>query len=143
MINISRKEIIVIPKSLRRWFVIHFLVDMVAAIPLFLMPETILDYFNYNQIDPLMTRLFAAALFGIGIESLLGRNAALETFKNMLNLKIIWSIFAILGIGLTIYQSNNHNNIIAWLGLIIFLIFNFIWVYWKYYLSKYSQQKSQ
>lgn len=123
-----------VPKALKTWFIIHFIVDIVVALPLFLYPELVLAYFGWEQIDPITTRLFAAALFAIGIESFLGRNATYETYNNMLNIKIIWSFFALLAFALAISQG--LHNLLVWLGLLVFLIFNLIWSYWKWYLYK-------
>ncbi len=30
----------IVPDALKTWFVIHFFVDMIAAIPLFIMPDS-------------------------------------------------------------------------------------------------------
>jgi len=127
-----------VPKVLRRWFVIHFIIDIVVATPLFIAPNIFLDYFGWQQVDPLSTRLFAAALFGIGIESFLSRNGNFKTFNHMLNLKIIWSLFASVGIFISIIQSYLYNNIVAWISLIIFILFNVLWVYWKFSLRKFK-----
>ena len=66
-----------VPRNLRRWFVIHFVADILFAIPLLLIPETILPFFGWTVVDPITSRLVGAALLGIGTESLLGRNASL------------------------------------------------------------------
>ena len=94
-----------VPAALKKWFVAHFVIDILFAIPLFFFPMEFLSLLDWNSIDPMATRIVAAALFGIGIESWLGRNANLETYINMLNLKIIWSGTVILGISVTIYQT--------------------------------------
>ncbi len=78
-----------VPDRLRFWFVVHFIVDMLFAIPLFVAPEWLLILFGWDRVDPLTSRLVAAALFGIGIESFLGRGAGIEAFRGMLNLKLI------------------------------------------------------
>ena len=80
--------------ALRRWFILHFVVDVVIAVPIFFAPREVLGFFGWVRVDPLAARLAAAALFGIGIESFMGRNAGRESFKGMLQLKIIWSAFA-------------------------------------------------
>ena len=54
---------------------------------------------------PVRALVSAAALFGIGIESYLGRNAGVEAFTGMLNLKIIWSLSAVVGIALSLLQD--------------------------------------
>jgi len=82
---------------------------------------------GWDAIDPISTRVVGAALMGIGIESYLGRNASIDVFKAMLNLKVIWSSSAILGIGLGIWQGGANAG---WLFLAIFVIFWFVWIYY-------------
>jgi NADH:ubiquinone oxidoreductase subunit K len=48
-----------------------------------------LTLLGFQTVDPVASRLVAAALFGIGIESLLVRRAPLDRFVSMLSLKII------------------------------------------------------
>jgi hypothetical protein len=95
-----------VPQTLRRWFVIHFVADILFAIPLLFIPE---------------------ALFGIGVESLLGRNASLEVYKAMLNLKVLWGSGAVLGIILGILMGAPTS---AWLFLLIFAMFSTVWIYY-------------
>ena len=78
-----------ISKSLRTWFVIHCIADLTFAIPMLVAPVAFLSLFGWTTVDPFMTRLVAAALMGIGLESYLGRNAGVEAYQGMLNLKII------------------------------------------------------
>ncbi len=67
-----------VPNALRIWFVIHFIADISFALPMFLFPIKFLSLLGWINVDPIAARLVAAALFGIGIESLLGRNATVE-----------------------------------------------------------------
>ena len=120
-----------VPQSLRIWFVIHFAVDMLFAVPLLFFPGLILPLLGWIVVDPITSRLVGAALLGIGIESLLGRNASREVFQAMLNLKIIWAFGAVLGIGLGIGAGGPPA---AWLFLVIFAIFLGVWVYYRYKL---------
>lgn len=122
-----------VPKALRTWFVIHFVIDVLFAVPLFLAPETILVFFNWGPVDPLATRLVAAALFGIGIQSYLGRNESVEVFRGMLNLKIIWSNMAALGIAWSLWSGAAP---IAWLFLLTFVVFSSVWIFWRFSLAK-------
>jgi len=80
-----------VPKSLRVWFVIHFVLDIIIAIPMLLVPELLLPLLGWSVVDPITSRLVGAALLGIGVESLIGRNASSDVFKAMLNLKILWA----------------------------------------------------
>jgi threonine/homoserine/homoserine lactone efflux protein len=118
-------------RMLKYFFIVHFVLDVSAAIPLFISPDAFLRFLGWTNVDPLASRLVAAALFGIGIESLLARNATLETFKGMLNLKIIWSFFAVAGIGISIYKGLFDNPFWIWMILFIFGAFNLIWIYWR------------
>ena len=116
-----------VPLSLRRWFVLHFAFDIVFAIPLLLIPEVIMPIFGWTVVDPITSRLVGAALLGIGVESLIGRNASREVFKAMLNLKVIWASGAVLGIGLGIIVGAPPA---AWLFLAVFALFLTVWGYY-------------
>jgi len=116
-----------VPNSLRTWFVIHFAVDMLTGIPLLFFPELVMPLLGWDIIDPIASRVVGAALMGIGIESYLGRNANIDVFRAMLNLKVIWSSSAILGISLGIWQGGAKAG---WLFLGIFVIFWLVWVYY-------------
>ena len=116
-----------VPKSLRIWFVIHFLVDYIFAIPLFISPVWFLSLFGWQTIDPFASRLVAAALLGIGGVSFFERNSSLDVYRNLLNLKIIWSSAALLGIFVTMLK---HGPTFGWF---IFSLFAIFWVVWIYY----------
>jgi len=117
-----------VPKGLRIWFVVHFVADLLFALPLFFAPEFTLKLFGWTTVDPFTTRLVAAALFGIGIESLLGRNAGLEGFLGMLNLKVIWSASALLGI---LWTQLTGGPVMGWAFLAVFGAFHILWLYYR------------
>jgi len=121
-------EINQVPESLRVWFVIHFVVDMLFAIPLIFFPEAILPLLGWQTVDPITSRLVGAALLGIGGESLLGRKASREVFLAMLNLKILWASSAVLGIGLGI-EAGGPPMALGFLA--VFVIFGGIWIYYR------------
>jgi len=125
-----------VPKMLRLFFIIHFFVDISVAIPLFIWPEAVLSLIGRNCFDPFAARMIAAALFGIGIESLLSRNASAESYKSMLGLKIIWSSMAIAGMILTMIQYPGFRLLSTALFLAIFVVFNVIWTFWALRLKK-------
>ncbi len=118
-------------KWLSFWFVIHFIADISAAIPLMFFPEFFLSLIGWQVVDTVTARLIAAVLFAFGIESLLGRNSDIKTFKAMLNLKVIWSGCAILGLLLSIIEGSHGRPISLYILLIIFVSFNFIWVFFR------------
>lgn len=119
-----------VPTSLRKWFVVHFVADIVFGIPLFLFPVKFLSFLGWGTVDPIATRIVASALFGIGIESYLGRKNGLESFLGMLNLKIIWSLSTLAGILISYFQGMVE-TFFVWVVFAVFLVFNFIWLYWK------------
>ena len=123
-----------VTKGLRTWFVIHFILDVIFAIPLILAPVPFVSLFGWHVVNPLFPRLVGAALMGIGVESYLGRNAGVEAYQGMLNLKIIWSGTAILGILLTMLTFARPWG--AWLTLIVFVLFNLLWVYYRLQLRE-------
>lgn len=121
---------------LRIWFIIHFYADIIFAIPLFLFPEYILQLAGWQTVDPIATRGVAAALFGIGIESYLGRNSSSETYKNLLNLKIIWSFAATIGLLIALIQNVYNRPLMLWIMFFIFVLFHILWIYWRIQLQK-------
>lgn len=121
------------PKGLRFFFVVHFFADMAFAIPLMIAPKATLELFGWTTIDPVTTRIVAAALFGIGIESLLSRNAPLEAFRSMLGLKIIWSGSVIVGLVICLIEGAPT---MVYAILAIFMAFNALWVTYRIKVGK-------
>ena len=117
-----------VPDRLRFWFIVHFAIDFLFAVPLLLAPEFTLNLFGWTTVDPLASRLVGAALMGIGGESLLGRNASVEVFRAMLDLKIIWSLGAIFGIGASMAGGG---PVMGWVVLGIFVAFCALWSYYR------------
>jgi hypothetical protein len=122
-----------VPAGLRTWFVIHFVADMLFGIPLLFFPRFLLPFLGWTTYDPLTSRLVGAALMGIGLESLLGQNASVETFRAMLNLKIIWASSAIFAIAAALFEGA---PVMAWAFLGIFVIFWAVWVYYRFALRE-------
>lgn len=125
-----------VPKALSVWFIIHFIADITFAIPLLVIPVQFLSFFGWQTVDPVAARIVAAALFGIGIESFLGRNSSPDSFKNMLNLKIIWSLATIIGLIWSLADNAHGRPLGLWLILIIFIGFNGLWVFWRVRIHK-------
>lgn len=116
-----------VPTALRRWFVIHFVADWLVAVPLFVAPEAFLGLCGWTTIDPFAARGVAAALFGIGAQSFLDRNAGRESFRTMLSLKIIWATFATLGF---FWGSLHSGFAMSWAFCAVFGAFDALWLYW-------------
>jgi hypothetical protein len=117
-----------VPKSLRSWFVIHFVVDLLFGIPLLLAPVFTLKLIGLASVETTTARLVGAALMGIGIESYLGRQATAEVYQAMLNLKLIWSGSAILGLTYNLLTGSPPTLLNI---LVVFVIFFLVWTYFK------------
>lgn len=114
---------------LRKWFVLHFIIDVFVAIPLLIAPGYVLSLVGLEWGSVVLARIIAAALMGIGIESYLGRNADKKGYLGMLRLKIIWSGTVILGLVMSLL-----NKEVDWISVRllmgVFGFFNIVWVYW-------------
>jgi len=114
-------------KLLKNIFLIHFIADFLFAIPLIIDPNWTLTILGFQNPDIFTARLVAAALFGIGGVSLVAHNRGKESYKTLLDLKIIWSIAAITGMLLSLNQAPQT----AWLLIAIFMSFSAIWIYYR------------
>ncbi len=114
-------------KSLRIWFFIHFLVDILFAIPLFLFPEWTLGLFGIVS-EPVVARLVGAALVGIGGTSIFTDTD--DEFSIMLKLKVLWSSAAIVALLWSLIEGASS---LIWILVVVFVVFSGVW--W-YYLVK-------
>lgn len=117
-----------VPASLRVWFVVHFFVDIVFALPLLFAPAWTLALFGFSVGETLTARLVGAALVGIGGASLVVRGKSREQFDALLTVKLLWSGSAIVGIVLTLIDGAPMS---AWLFLAVFMFFFGLWGYYK------------
>ena len=124
-----------VPPALRIWFIIHFVMDMLFAIPLFFSPTHVLSLFGWTTIDPLAARLVASAFFAIGSSSFLVRNASPEVYRAMLDLKLIWSAIAMIGILISLWLGAPRFALAAF---VIFLVFFLVWAFYRKRLSRTS-----
>lgn len=116
-------------RSLRVWFWVHFLVDYIVAIPLFLFPLQTLSFLGWGTIDPFATRVVAAALFAIGGISLAVRNADQNIYRYLLTFKIVWSFTATISFVSAIIQGGAPWGI--WAAMIVFAFFGSVWIYYR------------
>ena len=127
-----------VPQALKISFLFHFAIDMIVALPLFLAPVQVLSLFGWIAIDPFASRLVAAALFAIGLESFLARNASAQTFKGMLQLKLVWSAFAMAGLAWSLLEGGLRYRWIGWLLAGVFGAFHILWWYWFIRLKRFT-----
>ena len=117
-----------IPQSLRRAFVVHAVVDLTIGLPLLLAPVPLLQALGWTSVDPASARLVAAALVAIGAKSYTSRNAGLDSFRTMLDLKLLWSAAAIFGLILSI---GDGAPAACWAFLAIFVGFFGVWTHYR------------
>jgi hypothetical protein len=117
-----------VPITLRRWFVAHSAVDVLVGLPLLLCPGLLLHALGWNAVDGATTRLVGAALLAIGAQSYLGRNGDLRSYTSMLNLKLVWSFAAILGLMLSIGEGAPSA---VWAFLSAFIAFAGVWTHYR------------
>jgi hypothetical protein len=117
-----------VPITLRRWFVAHFVVDFFFGIPLLIAPGLVLRPLGWTAVDGTSSRLVGAALLGIGASSWFCRNAGLEVLKAMLDLKLVWSFSAIVGLVISVGQGAPAP---VWAFLSLFIAFFGVWTHYR------------
>lgn len=115
----------IVPRSLRRWFIIHFVVDVLVALPLIVAPHWFLASLGFEVGSTVPARLLGAALFAIGAFSFLMRNTGVEAYRLFLSFKILWSATAIFTLLVALIAGAPA---VTWLTVLIFVIFLAVWV---------------
>ena len=117
-----------VPITLRRWFVAHFVVDFLFGLPLLVAPGLLLRPLGWTTVDGASSRLVGAALLAIGSQSYFCRDAGVEVFKTLLDLKLVWSFAAILGLLISIGEGAPPA---VWLFLSLFVAFSGVWTHYR------------
>jgi hypothetical protein len=121
-----------VPRALRAWFTFHFWVDIIFAAPLFIAPRWSLGLLGWTEIDPSTARITAAALFAIGIQSLLGRDEPRSTYRAFLTLKVIWSTLATVGLTISALEGGPAAT---WALALFWAVFCGAWWTWRVRLA--------
>ena len=116
-----------VPRRLRQWFIAHFVIDWLVAVPLFIAPRLVLGAFGWITVDPVSARLVAAALFAIGGRSYFMRHASLEVYRELLVLKVFWSLAATAGL---VWSAIQGAPALTWAFAATFAGFFLVWSYW-------------
>ena len=119
-----------VPQSLRNWFLIHFIVDFLLGIPLFINPSFVLQLFGLpgTPAESILARILGAGLFGIGGVSFFSYKKSRESFDILLTMKIIWSLAAILALLISLYLGAPKS---LWILVAAFAIFSVVWIFYK------------
>src|SRR4051794_15589673 len=129
-----------IPQTLRRWFAVHAFVDVVLALPLLFAPAAFLHALGWTAIDPVTARLVGAALLGIGVASWMGRNEGADAFRVMLNLKLVWSASAIVGLVISVGEGAPP---FAWGVLSAFIAFFGVWFHYRVRMKQLARARDE
>jgi|SRR3989338_4199530 len=116
-----------VPYSLRRWFIVHFVVDIIFGVPLLLFPIWTMELLGFSGVEVVTVRLVGAALLGIGGVSLWVRSEKREVFLALLRLKLLWSGSAVIGLLLSIREGA---PVVTWGVVVIFGLFFWLWGYY-------------
>lgn len=122
-----------IPVQVRNWFKLHFVIDLVFAIPLFFAPNFFLGLFGFESVETNLARLVAAALFAIGGTSLWMCKENYDSFMTMLRLKLLWSGAAALAL---VWGALEGGPKSLWFFAIIFACFYCVWQWWYTKIGK-------
>lgn len=107
----------------RTAFVLHFLVDWMVAVPLFFVPMWSMELFGVEG-DLILARMVAAALFAIGTVSLMAHKRGQESYRSLLELKLIWSGLVIVSLTVALLEMYTIGLMVA---LIVFSAFAIAW----------------
>ena len=135
-----------ISKSLKVIFLIHLIVALVLGVALLLAPArslTMLGYMPENLVvqsegvtatipgarfvDPVITRLFGAALLALGFSSFLGwRASRREQVSLLVQTEFVFCVLGFLGVLLG-YRAFQPIPVIAWVMMVILAAFAIAW----------------
>ncbi len=115
-------------KSLRYTFLVHAVVALLFGAPLLIAPGRTLELFGWTPIDPIMSRLYGAALLGLAWASYRGWRAAVR--GDVLILLQAEAVFTVLGsLGLLRHLLSGSWPWYVWLIFIVMVLFAIAWIY--------------
>lgn len=115
-------------KSLRNTFLVHAIVALLFGLPLLVVPGRTLDLFGWAPIDPIMSRLFGAALLALSWGSYRGWQAAVRGDVQIL--LQVEAIFTVLGaLGILRHLLSGSWPWYVWMIFIVFILFAAAWIY--------------
>ena len=117
-----------VPTALRRSLVFDAIVDGLLGLVLFVAPEPVLRFFGWHSVDSIATRLLASALLGMSAQTWLGRNGDRALVRAALNLKVVWTGAATIGLAVAVMLGSPA---LATFALIAFGAFFAQWTYWR------------
>ena len=114
-------------KALKYTFLIHAVVTAVIGVLLFLIPGRFLSWVGWGPIEPVINRLFGAAILGLSWGSFRGWRAS--TWAQVAFLVEMEALFCILAcVAVVRHLLLARYPLIVWLVLAVFLVFGIAWI---------------
>jgi hypothetical protein len=114
-------------KWLKVLFLIHAVVALVFGVPLLLAPGRFETWLQWAPIDPIMSRLFGAALLGMAWAAFRALSAReWSQVALLVELGVVFDGLACLG--LLRHLTTGHYPILVWTLFAMFLAFTVAWV---------------
>lgn len=114
-------------KSLKIIFLIHTVVAAIIGLPLLLIPGRFLGLFGWAPVEPIINRIFGAALLALAWSSFRGWRATEKT--QLMVLVEMEAVFTILGcVGIIRHLLFARYLFVVWLTLAILALFAIAWV---------------
>jgi hypothetical protein len=115
-------------KSLRNTFLVHAVVALLFGLPLLVVPGRALDVFGWAPIDPIMSRLFGAALLALSWGSYRGWRAAVRGDVEIL-LQVEAILTSLCALGILRHLLVGSWPWYMWLTFVLFVLFAISWIY--------------
>ena len=115
-------------KALKVTFGIHLIVALLFGLPLLVVPGRFLGIFGWAPIDPLLSRLFGAALLALAWSSFVGYRATdSKLVKSLIQMELVFTTLS--SLGLFRHLAVAWYPWYVWLLFIIFFAFACAWLY--------------
>jgi hypothetical protein len=115
-------------RGLKTTFLVHAIVTLAFGVVLYLIPDTWAAFINWIPFDPVVTRIYAAALLAIGVSSWLGYRAARwDEVRIVVQTEMVLTVLsALIGLYLALFASA---PLFIWVPIGIFVVFAMAWIY--------------
>lgn len=118
-----------VPKSLKTWYNVHIIADLIFGIPFLFFPMQFLNAFGWAISEAFPWRIFGAALVGIAVLSyVVNKSNDIQAFRNSLKFKSVWGGLCFF---VSIYTALTTGPAAVWFGVAVFFVFGAVWNYYR------------
>ena len=119
-------------KSLQSMFLVYAVVVALLGVLLLVIPGRFLGLFGWAPFDPILSRVFGAALLGLGWSSYRGWQAKERASVTvLLEMEAIFAILGAIGVLVTLF-----GGIYLWYVWLLFIILALLALTWLYFLFR-------